>query len=53
MNKEEFLQLVEKELSLATKKIKWRKRNRWWLKHWQNLQIKYLQYKNQNKDDNR
>jgi len=50
-NKEKFLELVEKKPSPAIKKIMWRKRNRWWLTHWQKLQFKYLQYKNQNKDD--
>ncbi len=45
-NKEKFLELVEKDTSPAIKKIRWRKRNRWWLKHWQKLHIKYLQYKN-------
>ena len=50
-NKEKFLELVEKEPSPAMKKIMWRKRNRWWLTHWQKLQFKYLQYKNQTKEE--
>jgi hypothetical protein len=44
-NKERFLELVEKEPSPAIKKIKWRIRNRWWLKHWQRMHIKYLRFK--------
>lgn len=36
-------------------KWEWRVRNRWWLKHWQKMHVKYLRFKrrytNQNKED--
>lgn len=40
--KELFLKLVSKEPCDTMDSVRWRIRNRWWLRPWQRIQIKFL-----------
>jgi hypothetical protein len=41
-NKENFLKLVSEHDPSTLKKVKWRIRNRWWIRPLQKIQIKLL-----------
>lgn len=40
-DREKFNKLVSPKKSNWVKKAKWRRRNDWWLKYWQRIQVKY------------
>jgi len=41
-NKERFLSLVSKEEPDTLKRNKWRIKNRWWLRHYQRIDLWFL-----------